>query len=187
MSYAQLFSYYFLMLLACGTKPNANSHKASLMSETVIKGIRLTFTGPDTLPLSVVLRDSPAYDGPRNFFTVSLKNESGKTKTLPFDEIRENTITKYRNPDTGAEIVDNQTPPPKFNGSVEKLAPGETKTYEAVFEYPASIATMKNKVAVLQFCAKWQSDWLRKAAYAAGSYDWNESFELCREIRIVDQ
>ena len=90
-------------------------------------------------------------------------------------------------PDTGAEVVDNRTPPPKLDGAVEKLAPAETKTIEVVFEYPAGIATMKNKVAVLQFCAKWQSEWLRKAAYAPGSYDWNESFEVCSEIRIIDE
>jgi hypothetical protein len=34
---------------------------------------------------------------------------------------------------------------------------------------------------------KWESDWLRRSAYAPGAYDWNESFELCREIRITDK
>jgi len=157
------------------------------MSETVVNEVRLSLAGPQTLPLSIVLRDSPTYDGPRNFFTVSLKNESGKTRALPFDELRRNIVTIYRNPVTSAEIIDNRTPPPKFDGSVEALAPGQNKTFLVIFEYPASIATMNNGVAVLQFCVKWESDWLRKSAYAPGVYDWNESFELCREIRIVDE
>ena len=67
-----------------------------------------------------------------------------------------------------------------------RLAPGETKSYQVIFEYPAGIATMKNRVAVLQFCAKWDSSWLRKKAYAPNAYDWNESSELCRELRIVE-
>jgi hypothetical protein len=157
------------------------------MSSTVINGIHLSLSGPTTLPLSVVRQDSPDYDGEAAFFTVSLKNESDQTKILPFDELRRNAVTKYRNPATAAEFVDNRTPPPKLDGSVQKLPPGKTKTFEVVFEYPARIATMKDRVAVLWFCVKWESNWLRKTAYAPGAYDWNESFELCREIRIVDK
>lgn len=157
------------------------------MTEIVIDGIRLSLSGPETLPLSVVLRDSPAYDGPRNFFKVSLKNESHQPRSLPFDELRRNIVLVYRNPATDAEVVDNRTPPPKLDGSVEGLTPGETKTFEVVFEYPAQIATMEKRVAVLQFCIKWETDWLRSAAYASGAYDWNESFELCNEIRLVDE
>ena len=156
------------------------------MSETIINGVRVSFEGPPELPLSVVLRESPAYDAPRNFFTVLLKNVSGQVKTLPFDEIRRNTITKCRNPTTAAEIVDNSTPPPKRDGAVEELAPGETKSFQVVFEYPPEIVTMKNRLTILHYCVEWKGEWLRKAAYAAGAYDWNESFELCREIRIVE-
>lgn len=157
------------------------------MTEIVIDGIRLSLSGPETLPLPVVLRDSPAYDGPRNFFKVSLKNESGQPRSLPFDELRRNVVLVYRNPATDAEVVDNRTPPPKLDGSVERLAPGETKTFEVVFEYPAQIATMEKRVAVLQFCVKWEADWLRSTAYAPGAYDWNASYELCNEIRIFDE
>ena len=157
------------------------------MTETMIDGIRLSLSGPETLPLSVVSRDSPAYDAPRNFFTVSFRNESDRTRSLPFDELRRNTSLVYRNPATDAEVFDNRTPPPKLDGSVEGLAPGETKTFEVVFAYPAQIATMEKRVAVLQFCVKWETDWLRGAAYAPGAYDWNPSYELCNEIRIVDE
>ena len=157
------------------------------MSETIINGVRVSFEGPPELPLSVVLRESPAYDAPRNFFTVLLKNVSGQVKTLPFDELRRNIVSIYRNPATGAEIIDNRTPPPKLDGSVEELAPGQTKTFQVIFEYPAKIATMKNRVAVLRFCAKWDSVWLRKSAYAPDAFDWNESYELCREIRVVEE
>lgn len=156
------------------------------MSQTVVKNIRVSLAGPETLPLSLVLRDSPAYDGPRNFFTISLKNESGSKKILPFDELRRNIVLIYRNSVTAAEIIDNQSPPPKLDGSVEELVPGETKAFPVIFDYPARIATMSDRIAVLRFCVKWDSVWLRKSAYVLGAYDWNESFELCREIRIVD-
>lgn len=171
-------------LTSCAT-PSADSSKRSNMSEILAKEVRLSFTGPQTLPLPVVLRDSPAYDAPRNFFTVTLKNESSKQQTIPFDELQRNTITKYRNPDTGAEIVNNRTPPPKQDGAVLVLAPGETKSFQVVFEYPAKLQDLKNKVAELSFCVKWESSWLRKQAYAPDAYNWNESFELCREIRIT--
>jgi hypothetical protein len=165
----------------------ANSMGANRMSSTVINGVHLSLSGPDTLPLAVVRRGSPDYDAEAAFFTVSLKNESEDTKTLPFDELRRNVVLNYRNQETAAEYSDNRTPPPKFDGAVQVLPPGKTKKFEVVFDYPAGIATMKNRVAVLWFCVKWESKWLRKSAYAPGAYDWNESFELCREIRIVDE
>jgi hypothetical protein len=154
------------------------------MSETVIDGIHLSLSGPETLPLSVVLRGSPTYDGPRCFFNVSVKNESDRTRSLPFDEMRRNIVSIYRN-SAGAERVDNRTPPPKAVGTVEALPPGVTKSFQVVFEYPASIAIMKKREALFQFCIKWESAWLRSTAYAPDAYDWNPSFELCREIRII--
>lgn len=157
------------------------------MSEVLIDGIRLSLAGPARLPLAVVLRDSPGFDGPRNFFEVSLKNESSQTRTLPFDELRRNVVLVYRNPATQAEIVDNRTPPPKLDGSVETLSPGATKTFQVAFEYPTSIVTMEKREAALQFCVKWESDWLRHQAYAPGAFDWNASFEVCDELRVVDE
>ncbi len=157
------------------------------MSETVMHTIRLSFDGPESLPLPVVLRDNPAYDGPRNFFTVSLKNESDRRVLLPFDELKRNVVMVYRNPDTGAEEVDNRIPPPKMDGAVEPLEPGETKSFQVVFEYPANLATMKSRVATLEFCVRWKKEWLRDSAYPKGAYDWNESYELCRQIRIIDE
>ena len=157
------------------------------MSDLLINGIRLSLEAPESLPLSVVLRGSPRYDGARNLFTVSLRNESPSRMTLPFDEIRRNSIPVYRNPATGAEIVDNRTPPPKMDGSVETIAPGAVKAFQVVFEYPARIVTMRDRVAVLEFCVKWDAKWLRASAYSPGAYDWNESFEACRQIRIIEE
>lgn len=174
-----------LMMSCAGLRVESEGEK--FMSETIIKDVRVALAGPQKLPLSAALRGGPAYDGPRNFFTVSLTNESRNARTLPFDELRRNIVRIYRNPDMSTEIIDNRTPPPKLDGSVEQLAPGETKTFQVVFDYPASIATMTNHVALLRFCIKWESDWLRKSAYQPGSYDWNESFELCHEIRVIDE
>lgn len=157
------------------------------MSEIVLQDVRVTLSGPESLPLPVVTRGNPAYDGPRNFFTVSFKNESGQTKKLPLPEISRGSVARYRNPDTGAEFVDNRTSPPRFDGAVEALAPGETKNFQIIFEYPPKIAARRNGAAVIQFCAVWNRDWLRKNAYPAKAYDWNESFDLCREVRIVDE
>jgi hypothetical protein len=157
------------------------------MSETVIKDVRLTFSGPESLPLAVVTRGNPAYDGERAFFTVSVRNNSDKPRALPLPEIRRHCVTKYRNPETGAEFVDNRTPPPKLDGAVETVAAGETKQFKVIFEYPERIAARKDATSIFQFCVAWNREWLRKSAYTPGSYDWNESFELCREIRIVTE
>ena len=157
------------------------------MSEKVIKQIRLSFTGPESLPLAVVRRESPDYDGPRSYFTVSLKNESDGPVSLPLDELKRNVVMVYRNPATGREKVDNRTPPPKMDGAVESLQAGKTTSFQVVFEYPADLATTKNRVAELEFCVKWKKEWLRDSAYAPRAYNWNESYELCRQIRIVDE
>lgn len=187
MLYARLFSLFIMVTLASCQTQDSNQYRVINMSELLINGIRLSFIGRQVLPLSVILRDSPNYDGASNFFTVSLKNESSSIKALPFDELRRNTITKYKNTETAVEFVNNKVPPPRPHGLIEEFNPGETKSFQVVFEYPTSIVTMHNRVATLQFCVKWQSDWLRKSTYTAGSYDWNESFEICREIRIIDE
>lgn len=157
------------------------------MQETKINGIHLSLAGPEKLPLSMVLRSSPTYDGSSNFYTVSLRNDSNRNLKLPFDELSRNTVTKYRDMSTSAEFTDNRTPPPKLDGAVEQFTPGEIKTFQVVFEYPLRIATMNNGIANILFCVKWEGDWLRKSSYVNESFDWNESFELCREICIVDK
>lgn len=154
------------------------------MSDLLIDGIRVSFSGPQSLPLAVVTRGNPAYDGPRSYFTLTLKNESDRPRSLPFDEISRNTVRVYGNPATRAQVVDNRAPPPKLDGEVEPLAPGGAKSFQIVFAYPAGIATMNQGVADLRFCAKWEAAWLRSTSYQAGSYDWNASFQLCRNLRI---
>lgn len=156
------------------------------MSQITLNGIHLSLTGPSSLPLSVVLRDSPTYDGPRNFFTVSLTNSTSQTLSLPFDEMQRNIALAYREPATREEKVNNQTPPPKMDGAVLQLLPDESKSFQVVFEYPIDLAKMKRGVAEIEFCVRWQKEWLRATAYASNPYDWNESYELCHLIRIVD-
>ncbi|WP_157223051.1 hypothetical protein ACO1KB_04390 [Leptospira interrogans serovar Szwajizak] len=110
----------FILLTGCPALNN-KENETYFMSEYVIKGIRLSMEGPSTLPLSVVRRDSLAYDGSRSFFTISLKNESDHIKNIPLDELRRNVVLVYRNSFTGVEIVDNRTSPPKLDGLIEKL------------------------------------------------------------------
>lgn len=157
------------------------------MSELVVEGVRLTLTGPETLPLAAVHPDSPAYDPSRAFFTVALRNESRRRRILPFDELRRNVVLVYRDRSTGAEFVDNRTPPPRRNGAVEELPVGGDKSFQVVFAYPETIARLEDGAAALQFCVRWDRDWLRADEYAPGAYDWNETFELCRELRVVDE
>lgn len=155
------------------------------MSETVIDGIRISFAGPDQLPFKVVSRDSPAYDAPRNFFTVTMKNESPASRKLPFDELRRTIVLVYGNPDTKEQEVDNESPPPRRVGLVEKLPPGEQRQFQVVFAYPARIATLKNGSVRLRFCVRWEAAWLRVASYTADTCDWNQSFQLCRDLQIT--
>ncbi|EJO80364.1 hypothetical protein FFZ99_08415 [Leptospira interrogans] len=181
-----LMALIFMLLTGCSAL-NSKENEIYFMSEQIIKGVSLSLKGPSTLPLSVVLRESPDYDGSRNLFTVSLKNESSRTIKLPLDELRRNVVLVYRNSFTGAEIIDNRTPPSKLDGSIEKLGPGETKAFQVVFAYPEVIASQKGRAEAFTFCVKWDANWLRTSAYSPNAYDWNESFLLCQEIRIVER
>lgn len=155
------------------------------MLETMVRGVRIRFSGAESLPLAVVQRSSPAYDSARNFFTVTMKNESSQTLHLPFDEISRNTVLVYRHPVTHEVSLDNRTPPPRKQGLVTELLPGALQSYQVVFEYPQQMAAIANGVAEVQFCVRWQSDWLRQNSYEPGSYNWNESFELCQQVKIM--
>jgi hypothetical protein len=163
------------------------SSEARSMSTAVVGGIQITLTGPESLPQSAVRPASPTYNPTRGTFTVVLKNETSARKVLPFDEISRNIALVYRNPSTRAELVDNHPPPPKRNGAVEAFAAGASRSFDVIFTYPESIATMKDHIAVLSFCIKWESNWLRAEYYRPKSYDWNESFEVCRQIRVLDE
>ena len=70
---------------------------------------------------------------------------------------------------------------------VETLAPGASKEFQVVSDYRDSIAAKKENVAIVQFCVSWNREWLRKSTYLRYAYDWNESFELCREVRVVSE
>jgi hypothetical protein len=164
-----------------------SSSQVRNMSEAVVQDVVVSLAAPQSLPLAVVRRGTPAFDPEQTFFTVLVSNKSDKPKRLPFSEISRNVATKYRNPETGAEVVNNRTPPPRLDGAVETLAPGASKQFQVVFEYPDGIATRQASVEPIQFCVQWNRDWLRQATYTPGSYDWNESFEVCREIRIVNE
>lgn len=157
------------------------------MSDTVIDGIRISFAGPSRLPLSVVSRKSPQYDAKRTFFTVTLKNESPDTHKLPFDELRRTIVLVYGNPETKEQEVDNHSPPPRRVGLVETVPPGEQREFQVVFEYPARIAPLKDGGVHLRFCVRWESAWLRAATYTTERYDWNPSFQLCRDVHVVDE
>jgi len=94
-----------VVLLENCAPPNVAFYQASYMSETAVKDIKVSLTGPQTLPLSVLRRGSPAYDPERSFFTVTLENQSRQTKALPFQEIGQNAVLIYRNPQTKREIT----------------------------------------------------------------------------------
>jgi hypothetical protein len=154
-------------------------------SDRVIDGIRVSFSGPQSLPLAVVTRGDPAFDGSRSLFTVTLHNESDRERRLPLDELGRSIVRVYGNPATRAESIDNRTAPPRAVGIVEVLPPGATRDVQVPFAYPASIATLEHGVAQLRFCVRWESGWLRSASYPSGAVDWNPSFELCGDVRIV--
>jgi hypothetical protein len=154
-------------------------------SDRVIDGIRVTFSGPRSLPLAVVTRGDPAFDGSRSIFTVTLRNESDRERRVPLDELRRSLVRVYVNPATRAESIDNRGAPPRAAGIVEALPPGATRDVQVPFAYPVSIATMEHGVAQLRFCVRWESGWLRSASYPSGTIDWNPSFELCEDVRIV--
>lgn len=118
-------------------------------------------------------------------FTVTLHNESERTRRLPIDELRRSLVRVYGNPATRAETIDNRSAPPRAVGVVEALPPGPTRDIHVPFAYPGSIATMDHGAAQLRFCVRWESSWLRAASDPSDAVDWNPSFEPCSDLRIV--
>jgi hypothetical protein len=170
-----------------GVGPTAARADEDLMSTTnrLLDGIRVTLSGPRSLPLAVVTRGDPAFDASRGMFTLTLHNESDRERRLPIDELRRSLVRVYGNPATRAESIDNRSAPPRAVGIVEALPRGATRDIQVPFAYPASIATMEHGAAQLRFCVRWESGWLRTASYPSDAVDWNPSFELCADLRIV--
>ncbi len=156
------------------------------MSEVQVDSMRISLTGPASLERSVIERTSPSYDGQQALFKVTITNASGDFRRLPFDELARHVVRVYRHPATKAEWIDNRTPPPKMNGAVIALAPGASRGFPLLFEFPSRLLEQDAKTQQVQFCARWDSTWLREAAYAPQAFDWNQGFEVCTDLRLVD-
>lgn len=156
------------------------------MSEKTINGISVNISGPQSLPISIASDKSPKHVPSKTFFTITVKNETDSNVVIPFDEISRNRIRIYRNPETGAEYINNRTPPPRAEGIVADFSPNESKSFQAVFDFPEAIAKFTDKKTTIQFCVQWEKKRLRSATYTENSFDWNEDFEICQEIVIID-
>ena len=155
------------------------------MAEIIVNGMKITLSGSGEFKLSQIHPDSLAYDLGAKLYSVTFSNVSDEDKILPFDELSRTIGFIYRNPVSDEELFDLHPPPPKDDGAVERFSPGSSKSFNLNFEYPESIVTMKDGKAALQFCLKWEDSWLRAAAYKPDSFNWNESFELCQDVIIV--
>jgi hypothetical protein len=150
-----------------------------------LAGIQLSLTAPDPLRAAAVQPGSPGFDMSQTIFRVTLRNVSTQPITLPFDEIRRNVVRVYTNLETNVVHTDNRTPPPTRKGLVETLAPGQGREITVQFHYPDMLVTDPSKEIKLRFCVQWRREWLRSQYYQAGSYQWNESFDVCKDIRIT--
>jgi len=183
----QYFTIACLAMTMVACRSIAVNHKVNNMSSIEKDGVSLTLTGPDALPLAVANRMGSEYNMERCLFQLAVKNVSDTVKNMPYDELKGGTIQVYRRIQDKKEIIDNRTKPPKKKGIVDRFLPGEEKSHSVLFEYQPAIAKYEHNIAKIQFCVKWDAGWLRASSYDSGAVDWNESFELCREIRIIDE
>jgi hypothetical protein len=150
-----------------------------------LAGIQLTITAPDHLRAAAVQQGSPEFDMNQTIFRVTLRNVSTQPITLPFDEIRRNVVRVYTNLATSVVHTDNRIPPPTRKGLVETLAPGQSREITVQFHYPDMLVSSTDKELKLRFCVQWRREWLRSQYYQPGSYQWNEPFDVCKDIRIT--
>lgn len=153
-------------------------------SEVEIDGITVTLTGPEVLPLGVVVRGDPAWDASRALHTVTLKNVSARARTVPLDELQRAIVRVYADPTTGEQVIDAVSAPPRREARVTTLQPGEPRDLQVVFDPPATRVT-KGRTSNLDFCVRWDAAWLRVESHPTPP-DWNHTFELCRSLQIVE-
>jgi hypothetical protein len=63
-----------------------------------------------------------------------------------------------------------------------QLAPGETWTYRLGFELPTEILTNTGRAWPIRICVAWDKAELDLTLFPDGSYDWAESFKVCKDI-----
>jgi hypothetical protein len=150
-----------------------------------LTGLQLTLTAPAQVRAAVLRPDDPAFDMDQTLFRLTLKNVGPQPITLPFQEIRRNVVRVYTDLATGAVHTDNRTPPPTRKGIVDTLAPDESREIVVQFQYLAMLDSGRKGPFDILFCVRWRPEWLRSQYYQPASYQWNEAFDVCTNLRIV--
>jgi hypothetical protein len=156
------------------------------VSDIDVAGIQLSLTGPEQLRAAAVRLDSPTYDMNQTFFRLIMRNAGGHPITMPLAEIRRNVMRVYTNLETGRSEMLDEPLPPIPQGLVETIAPGESREITVQFIYPEALVERPRKVLDIRFCVRWRPEWLRSQYYEPGSYQWNEPFDVCTDVTIVD-
>lgn len=141
-------------------------------------GIQLSMAAPTPMYAAAIEPGSPAFDINQTVFRLTMKNVSSLPITLPFEEIRRNSVRVYRNLEGVVVHTDNRTPPPTRKGLVESVLPGESCEIAVQF-HSALMGPVKYPS---RFCLQWRSEWLQAKYYKEGSYQWNQSFEICANL-----
>ena len=156
------------------------------MQKTTIDGVTIELSAPVDVPEATIRPDSRIYNADAAAVTVTFRNETGQPLSAPLEEIGNGLVLVYAVAGRGDPIVDNAIPPPPQDGSVITLAPDASHVVRMSFRYPESLMPPRiQEPVVVKFCVRWRQEWLRTKNYRPGIVNWNKSFEVCADVRIL--
>jgi hypothetical protein len=125
---------------------------------------------------------SPFYDLNQGRLDIVFTNRGSTPLAFPADAIMRRVIRSYQDKRTQVLQTFNRGGPPKANAELTVLAPGESWRYGVRLELPDRLLATDEKAITVQVCVTWDKAELDVGLYPAGSYDWAETFSLCREV-----
>lgn len=127
-------------------------------------------------------RGSALYDLDAGRLNMVFTNRGVAPLTFPAEAIMRRVVRTYRDTQTRAVQSFNKGGPPASEAELMELAPGESWTYGVGLELPGQLLQRDVKVVTVQVCVTWDKASLDAGLYPAGSYDWAESFSVCRDV-----
>jgi hypothetical protein len=160
----------------CVAEETATRERESTM------GIEVTLSTAASPTLAQVDPASPAYDPVAVPVDLVFANRGSSGVSFPGEGVTRRVVRTYQNLETRAVQTFVVNEPPVATADLVQLAPGETWTYRLGFELPTEILTNTGRAWPIRICVAWDKAELDLTLFPDGSYDWAESFKVCKDI-----
>jgi hypothetical protein len=172
---------FVLVLFAAALAAGCVAQDASIEGETAVT-MEITLDVATDVEIARIDPGSVLYDLDQGRLDVIFTNRDAAPLAFPGEAIMLRVLRVYKDSRAGKQQVFNINGPPLGTAKLTQLAPGESWRYGVGLELPDQLLLRDVKATTVQVCVTWDKAELDTGLFPAGSYDWAESFSVCRDV-----